>query len=219
MIHKINNKINNKKIFLYLIATIIGFIWIQNNKNNENNEKKDYVILLNKIIYIKNVLSFEEFSKLKEECLPLFSKLTPDKHAGTNRAHVILCKDGPIEQIFYSKHFLEYMKNILGVNNIQPSKVLPIEFRYYEAGSSMDWHRDTIVNIRNKMPQVEVVFTLHNSSDSKTEWIDDETGELHKVFSTPNSIMITQGGGCFHQVTPITVGDRSIIKIAYDIVA
>ena len=56
MIHKINNKINNKKIFLYLIATIIGFIWIQNNKNNENNEKKDYVILLNKIIYIVTVI-------------------------------------------------------------------------------------------------------------------------------------------------------------------
>jgi hypothetical protein len=82
----------------------------------------------------------------------------------------------------------------------------------------MNWHRDSIVTRNNSgSPQIELVYTLENISDSMTEWIDDVTGQVNKIVSSPNSIMITQGGSVLHQVTETTIGNRSILKVAYDV--
>mgnify|MGYP001804355112 CR=1 FL=1 len=51
----------------------------------------------------------------------------------------------------------------------------PVEFRVYPSGSFMDWHRDCLLY---QTPQLEVVFCVENSSDSRTEWID-LSGEVH----------------------------------------
>lgn len=172
---------------------------------------------LDKIIYLKSVLSNEQLLHLKIECLELFSKLVPEQNNITNRKHAIVNNNGPISNIFYGDAFISRLQNVLGFSVI-PSKDLPIEFRYYDIGSSMKWHRDAIVtDNRNGTPQIEVVYTLHNISDSKTEWINDKNGQLNEIISEPNSIMITQGGSVLHQVTPVTSGNRAIIKIAYDV--
>jgi hypothetical protein len=169
------------------------------------------------ILYIKDVFDHDNFLKINKECLNIYPKLVPDKSIAQNRLHVTLSDDSIIKKIFYGKKFINLLKNILGFNVI-PSKVLPIEFRYYDINSSMDWHRDQIINknIYN-CPQIEVVYTVHNTSNSNTEWINDKKGYINKIYSVPNSIMITQGGSCLHRVTPITSGNRSIIKIAYDV--
>ena len=80
----------------------------------------------------------------------------------------------------------------------------------------MNWHRDTILS--PEYPQIEIVFTLENNSDSTTEWLDDDTNEIHSIWTCPNSIVITQGGGVYHRVLPVQKGSRSIIKIAYNVV-
>ena len=63
----------------------------------------------------------------------------------------------------------------------------------------------------------EIVFTLENTSNSKTLWIDDDTNEKHEIITKNNSIIITQGNGAYHIVSPVTIVYRSIIKIVYDI--
>ena len=76
---------------------------------------------------------------------------------------------------------------------------------------------DYIDNVVRNCPQIEIVFTLENTSDSKTLWIDDDTNEKHEIITKNNSIIITQENSAYHMVTPVTTGFRSIVKIAYDI--
>ena len=173
--------------------------------------------ILDKMIYKTNIFPSEKKLLIKQTCDALFPFLVPDNSSATNRQHVIIEKNSQIEQIFYGGEFLSYLEKILSFK-VEPCKRLPIEFRYYGVGSKMKWHRD--VNIYDYLyghPQIELVYTISNISNSKTEWIDDATGVVHKIHSSPNSIMITQGGSVLHQVTPITIGDRTIIKVAYDV--
>ncbi len=81
----------------------------------------------------------------------------------------------------------------------------------------MLWHRDLVDNVNKNCPQIEIVYTLENNSDSKTVWIDDDTNKMHDIITQNNSIIITQGNGASHMVTSVNTGYRSIIKIAYDI--
>ena len=201
-----------------LLMIIISFIIFYITKYNKNFNK--YIIkkcILQEILYIKDVLSYDEFSKINEECINIYPKLVPDNSMAQNRLHVIIPKNNIIEKYFYGNKFINLLKNSIGLN-LKPSKILPIEFRYYGINSSMNWHRDQIINKNiDNCPQIEVVYTLHNKSDSVTQWINDKNGYINEIYSSPNSIMITQGGSSFHRVTPITNGNRSIIKIAYDI--
>ena len=51
----------------------------------------------------------------------------------------------------------------------------------------MDWHRDQIVNKNiDNCPQIEVVYTLHNYSDSTTQWINDKNGYIPIISITGN---------------------------------
>ena len=50
---------------------------------------------------------------------------------------------------------------------------VPVEFRIYPVGGSMDWHKDVALYSK---PQFEIVFTVTNTSDSTTEWEDERTG-------------------------------------------
>jgi len=80
----------------------------------------------------------------------------------------------------------------------------------------MNWHRDVRVTTQ-VAPQIEIVYTIENTSDSTTVWREDKTLKEHSIFTAPNSILITQGESVYHKVTPITKGYRSIIKVAYDV--
>jgi len=133
-----------------------------------------------------------------------------------SRKTIVVDKSSYINSIFYGDKFLNYLYKILGFR-VKPSVNLPIEFRIYENGGKMNWHRDYVDNVVRNCPQIEIVFTLENTSDSKTVWIDDDTNKKHEIITEKNSIIITQGNGAFHMVTTVTNGFRSIIKIAYDI--
>jgi hypothetical protein len=96
-------------------------------------------------------------------------------------------------------------------NALKPSDV-PVEYRIYPFGGSIDWHRDVALYTE---PQFEIVCTIHNSSDSRTEWKDVDTGRRRGIRSEPNSVLIVQADSVVHRVTPITKGERSIVKFAY----
>jgi len=168
---------------------------------------------LGKVFFFTNVLLQEEYQTILKECALLKPYLKEETSPNVKRKTIVLESPTPLHTIFYGDNFLTYLYTLLGFR-VKPSCNLPIEFRMYENGGKMDWHRDSV---HNNQPQIEIVFTLENTSDSKTLWRDEDAHETHEIVTQPNSILITQGNGAFHKVTPVTTGYRSIIKIAYDI--
>lgn len=102
----------------------------------------------------------------------------------------------------------------------------------------MEWHIDDILY---NPKQIEVVLTLENNSDCYTMWRpqpivpatstttqhegkDGNNGksdhktikyEVQSAQTTPNSALILKAGGVEHKVSPLTVGKRTILKMAF----
>ena len=87
----------------------------------------------------------------------------------------------------------------------------PLELRSYPSGASMAWHRDEPLFA---VPQVELVLTLWNSSDSTTEW-QDAGGRMHSQWTEPNSLLALRAAGCCHRVLPVRRGERAIVKVVF----
>jgi len=80
----------------------------------------------------------------------------------------------------------------------------------------MDWHIDDV--LFSPFPQLEVVFTIDNTSNCLTKWCnshDFENEEVVAVETEPNSALIIPAGGAIHKVSPLKYGKRTIIKFAY----
>jgi hypothetical protein len=91
----------------------------------------------------------------------------------------------------------------------------------------MTWHVDDI--LYDPTPQIEIVFTVENTSDCKTMWktkkrkllSSSDTADGNEEYETkwvetePNSVLFIQAGGPEHCVTSLNYGKRIIIKCAY----
>jgi len=80
----------------------------------------------------------------------------------------------------------------------------------------MDYHVDDVLYSH---PQIEVIFTLFNSSNCKTIYKNksangDDT--LHEVETEPNSILLIPAGGAIHKVSPLKYGRRIIVKFVFN---
>ena len=89
---------------------------------------------------------------------------------------------------------------------------IPVELRSYERiGANMAWHTDDV--LYHPQPQVEVVWTLLNTSNCRTQWrIGDR---LHSAETQPNSLLLLRAGMTPHSVTALRYGKRLILKCAY----
>ena len=84
----------------------------------------------------------------------------------------------------------------------------PLEIRKYVIGSHMPFHRDEQLY---EQPQIEFVFTVENTSDSYTCWIDSKNN-TQKLSTEPNSLICIQATTVNHSVTSLKKGERVIIK-------
>mmetsp|Transcript_15418 Transcript_15418/g.35423 ORF Transcript_15418/g.35423 Transcript_15418/m.35423 type:complete len:109 (+) Transcript_15418:502-828(+) len=75
----------------------------------------------------------------------------------------------------------------------------------------MEWHVDDVLY---NPPQVEVVWTLENTSDCQTMW-KNEKGAICSIETDPNSLLLLEAGGAPHAVSSLSNGKRVIIKCAY----
>jgi len=87
----------------------------------------------------------------------------------------------------------------------------PLELRLYGPGAGMAWHRDEQLFA---VPQVELVLTLWNSSDSATEW-QDAAGRLRSQRTESNSVLALRALGPHHRVLPVARGERAIVKVVF----
>lgn len=120
-------------------------------------------------------------------------------------------------QVFTSSKLTDYFSHVFSTP-LEPAAIpslrritVPIEYRKYEVGSGgMKWHRD--ISLIGQ--QYECVYTLTNTSDSMTirrDWLGNE----HAVWAEPNSLLVVRAQGVMHGVSPVTTGERSIVKFVF----
>jgi len=173
-------------------------------------------------LYAKNFFKEDDFENMQKHCDDLRKHLREEKRVCANsRLGVMVPVDNFIHKIINSDYCANRLRDLvlspddLERSKLQPSDV-PVEYRIYPFGGSMDWHRDVALYTE---PQFEIVCTIKNSSDSRTEWKDPITGRRRGIRSEPNSVLIVQADSVVHRVTPITKGERSIVKFAYSTTA
>ena len=173
-------------------------------------------------LYVRNFFDPEDFKIIERACDDLRKHLKEEKRVCANsRLGVMVPEEDVVHQMCCSEFAAEKLRELVlsGEDKkdekkryaLKPSDV-PVEYRIYPSGGSMDWHRDVALYTE---PQFEIVCTIHNSSDSRTEWKDIKTGRRRAIRSEPNSVLIVQADSVVHRVTPITKGERSIVKFAY----
>ena len=199
-------------IILFCTIVAIGIVIIMYSKRVEN------TCIIDKIFTSENILSDTEYKMIVQETATLHHQLVdePIDNHGVIRKKVEIAKESFIHRIFHGQPFIDKLNMILGMK-LEPSPIRTLEYRAYDIGGHMDWHIDTRVTTK-KCPQIEVVYTIKNTSDSTTVWRENDTNIEHAIRTTPNSILITQGESVYHKVTPVTRGHRTIIKASYEII-
>ena len=219
----INNNINNSSQEEELkSSTIIRNSVIKSSKKSSSSSSSSAFELAGGFLYVRNFFEKEDFEKIARACDDLRKHLKEEKRVCANsRLGVMVPEEDVVHQMCCSEFAAEKLRELVlsdeekldakKRNALKPSDV-PVEYRIYPFGGSMDWHRDVALYTE---PQFEIVCTIHNSSDSRTEWKDVDTGRRRGIRSEPNSVLIVQADSVVHRVTPITKGERSIVKFAY----
>lgn len=153
------------------------------------------------VTYIEDFFSDKDFNLIKSETSKFKNLLGRERsECAHHRLGCHVPGDSPVNSLLQSINLGE---------GIFPSDV-PVEYRVYGVGSSMDWHSDTALYAD---PQYEMVYTIDNTTDSYTEWSDGLMS--HRIYTKPNSLLIVRANGARHRVSPVSWGERSILKFVY----
>ena len=207
--------------FIFLTKQPVKYSWEDFSKKNASSSPTAFEIA-GGCLYVRNFFKKEDFKKIERACNDLRKHLKRDRQKRVkSRLGVVVPEEDIVHQMCFSKFTAEKLRELVLSNEkrrdtkkryaLKPSDV-PVEYRIYPSGGSMDWHIDTVLYTE---PQFEIVCTIHNNSDSRTEWKDMNTGRKRWIRTEPNSVLIVQAGSVTHRVTPVTKGERSIIKFAY----
>ena len=166
-------------------------------------------------IYEKNILSKRIFDKILLLCNEIGTEQMELDDKASKRLMYQFKKDDPktklIEKLIYNKEFIEKVRKLIGNNKLVPYLKIPIEYRKYQKGGYMKWHRDTKM-LKDQL-QYECVITLTNTSDSLT--LLDKVLYWDKISTEPNTILIVRARGIRHMVTKTIKGSRTILKFVF----
>jgi len=119
--------------------------------------------------------------------------------------------DSSIVQVFQQGSLSRLVQQVAGCD-YQLASQLPVEIRVYEqTGACMAWHVDDVLF---DPPQIEVIWTLSNTSDCQTKWKELANDTIQSVETDPNSVILLRAGGPLHCVTSLRRGQRIIVKCA-----
>lgn len=191
------------KFYIFFIIIILILFFYQKHKGYK---------LYFSSIYEKNILPKETFERINDLCKKYQNNMVLDPKANGRLMYVFPIQD-EIYSLVYNPRFIQKVRSLSGNQRLIPCLDIPIEYRIYQAGSYMNWHKD--VQMLPNQLQYECVVTLENTSDSKTMF-KDWFGLLSREISTePNSLVIVRAKGVEHCVTETTQGKRSILKIVF----
>jgi len=125
--------------------------------------------------YFHNFLEPYDFDAVRREVRRLRGKMKKEKDSIAVNRHGCCLDGGSIaHECLTSERTARRLNALLGDGSLRPGDY-PIEARVYKRGGEMEWHRDDVLYAE---PQVELVLTLENDSDSQTQWVD-AAGTLH----------------------------------------
>lgn len=163
-------------------------------------------------IYEKNIYSKKIFDKILLLCNEIKTENMELDDKASKRLMFSFKKNDPktklIEELIFNKEFIEKIRKLIGNDKLVPYLKIPIEYRKYQKGAYMKWHRDTKM-LKDQL-QYECVITLTNTSDSLT--LLDKIFYWDKISTEPNSILIVRARGIRHMVTKTMNGNRTILK-------
>jgi len=161
------------------------------------------------VVYIKNFFSDEDYDAIQRECRILDTIIADEKGStAVGRKGCFVPDDTLISQLCRSKR--KCYK--LGLPDTIIPGDIPIQYRTYPIGSSMDWHKDTQLYTK---PQYEIVYTVNNSSDAKFQWYDYRLKQIREIQTEPNSAVIVKAEDVNHRVIGSTKGERAILKFVF----
>jgi hypothetical protein len=160
--------------------------------------------------HLYNPSTFQSIQRLCSKIPKSSLKPDPEPTAKGRLTYSFENTDPRLEQIV-NDELLTTMRQLTGIPTLELCTEIPIEYRVYGPGSSMNWHTD-----RQMLPhqlQYECVITLKNTSDSET--LLKLGRKIQPLRPEPNSLFVVRAKGIQHSVSPLTKGTRSILKVAF----
>ena len=141
--------------------------------------------------YVPDLLPEDCFKDILDEYHGLHDRLAEEGPCVARGRRVITRTEGTAWQVFRS-HWLRLHLQTRAFLPFYPyASPCPMEYREYRKGSSMLWHKDTILT---EPPQLELVYTLENTSDSVTRFATSHLDVLHRkvqeLWTAPNSALL-----------------------------
>jgi hypothetical protein len=165
------------------------------------------------ILYRTSVFVKDEYAVIAEDVASFSSKLHQETASSVAkyRLGTSLPPDSATFQAFQHGSLSRLVEKVAGSDYVL-SPHIPVEIRVYEkTGACMAWHVDDVLY---DPPQLEVVWTLENTSDCVTMWKQLD-GSVRSVETDRNSVLLLSAGGPSHCVTSLKRGQRTIVKCAY----
>tara|TARA_X000001036_G_scaffold436347_1_gene479312 strand:+ start:1419 stop:2126 length:708 start_codon:yes stop_codon:yes gene_type:complete len=203
-----------RDIIILLLVMLIFFLTFSLTENYINKEDHGY----EKVWHYRGAFSPKTIDDLKREYNQNKSKLKTEWSFGGavgRKNYVPPPSTSELQRVLTHHEFVNRIAKEIALPEgkiLKLSKTLPPEYRVYEKGSKMHWHRDSILSYP---PQYEVVITLFNDSDSIFKW--RKNGEVSSFSTDANTVTVVRAGGVKHAVTEVTQGQRIIIKAAYEL--
>lgn len=169
------------------------------------------------LVYVPNFLAPGDFQAVRREFAASRGSLASEgPSCAAGRLAVAAPEAGAAERIFRGGEVESRIREFVVDQPAQPAIPFRVEYREYPVGASMLWHSDTAIA---DPPQLELVYTVENTSDSVTCWapghLDVLRGCTQQVWTEPNSALIVRAGGPVHMVRPSTTGSRAILKAMF----
>jgi len=203
-----------KKLFILILVIVCVLILFYKTEKFEANqstgvcgEGQNSTVSSKEFSYVyeKNFMSKHDFNLLRSELEmvdPMLEK-SLQKLPNLYRYNLNIESPGVLKII---KSYEEKIKKLVANRKIYLANNFPIEYRKYVKGSFMNKHKDELIY---KIPQFECVFTISNSTDSKTIIGNQQ------IKSEPNSIIILKANGVEHEVTKVNEGERKFLKFIF----
>jgi hypothetical protein len=187
-------------------------------------------LLLNEIRYRRNIFSKQELQIIQEDLMQYLGKLEPETSSTVahGRRGKVLPRDSPTVHMFQQGSLVNWINETTGQLHhphhfstwqLRHEEV-PVEIRSYEqSGAGMSWHTDDVLYTPH--PQLEVVWTLENTSDCQTLYRTGQkdkssiTTAIESIQTENNSVLLVPAGGPEHCVTSLQRGKRIIVKGVY----
>jgi hypothetical protein len=171
---------------------------------------------LQEILYRRNVFAKDELLIIQADVKQYLGKLRPETMSSVahGRRGLALPPSAATVDKFAQGSLLRWIHRVTQCSDYQLCTEVPLEIRTYDQkGAGMAWHADDI--LFTPVPQLEVVWTLENTSDCRTLYRSTATQNVETVETEANSVLLVPAGGPEHCVTSLQRGRRVILKAVY----